>query len=64
MVAAAVCFSWLIFLVGDEQNFYVPLLQVGADVCAKDDNGDTPLHCAAKLKPLKPDLIRFLLQVS
>jgi len=38
------------------------LVEVGADVCAKDDNGDTPLHCAAKLKPLKPDLIRFLLQ--
>jgi len=38
------------------------LIEVGADVSATDDNGDTPLHCAARLKPLKPDLIRFLLQ--
>jgi len=38
------------------------LVEVGADVLATDDSGDTPLHCAAKLKPLKPDLIRFLLQ--
>lgn len=38
------------------------LIEVGADVSATDFDGDTPLHTATRVKPLKPELIRFLLQ--
>lgn len=38
------------------------LIEVGADVSATDEDGDTPLHTATKIKPLKTELIRFLLQ--
>jgi len=38
------------------------LIEVGADVSATDDEGDTPLHTATSVKPLKTELIRFLLQ--
>jgi len=38
------------------------LIEVGADVSSTDADGDTPLHSATRIKPLKTELIRFLLQ--
>lgn len=38
------------------------LIEVGADVSSTDLDGDTPLHTAARIKPIKTELIRFLLQ--
>jgi len=40
------------------------LVEVGADLYATDAHGDTPLHTVSRVKPLKTDIIKFLLQAG